>query len=185
MYLFTQWAYISLAVYLLSILYSVYLKKSPLFGNITIAVLASFIPLVILLFAKDCIGVLNNPKIITLVYLYAAFPFFIIIPRELSLDISDIEGDQACGCKTLPIVIGIKKAKQVVLAFLLFIIISSAFLMYKYNYLISTFLVVDILLAIYIYKFNQTHTRLAYIKIGRFLWFIMIVGLLGFALATI
>ncbi|HTA61581.1 MAG TPA: geranylgeranylglycerol-phosphate geranylgeranyltransferase [Bacteroidia bacterium] len=185
MYLFTQWVYISIAVYMLSILYSLYLKKSPLFGNVTVALLASFIPLVILLFAKNCIAMLNNPKITILIYLYAAFSFFIIIPRELSLDISDIEGDRAGGCKTLPIVIGIKKAKQVVLAFLVLIILFSLFLMCKYTYLISTFSVVDILLLIYIYKFNQTHTRLAYIKIGRFLWFIMIVGLIGFALATI
>jgi 4-hydroxybenzoate polyprenyltransferase len=184
-YLFKQWTFISISVYALSVLYSLYLKKSPLFGNITIAVLASSIPLVILFFANNCITQLNNPKITTLIYLYSAFSFLIIVPRELSLDISDIEGDQAGGCKTLPIVIGIKKAKQVVVALILLIIILSLFIMYKYNYLIITFLVVNVLLLVYLYKFNQSNTRLGYIKIGRFLWFIMIIGLIGSALSTI
>lgn len=185
LYMFKEWALISTGVYLLSILYDVYLKKSPLFGNILIACLASFIPLVLFFFAKDCIAALHNEKINVLIYLYAIFPFLVIVPRELSLDISDMEGDTACGCKTLPILIGVKKSKIVVIFFIFLIIILSFFIVFKYNYLILPFSIVDILLIYYIYKLIKTDTRINYIKIGRLLWFTMIVGLIGFAIATV
>lgn len=184
-YMFKEWTFICTGVYLLSILYNVYLKKSPLFGNILIAFLASFVPLVILFFAKGCIDVLHNEKIKVLIYLYSLFPFLIIIPRELSLDISDMEGDRALGCRTLPIVIGIRKAKLTVVAFILLILISSVFLIYKYTYLLYTFSLVDVLLVYYLFKLKKSEKRIDYIKAGRFLWFIMIMGLIGFAISTI
>ena len=184
-YIFKEWAFISISVYALSILYDVYFKRTPLIGNILMATLAALIPLVILFFAKECIIMLNNERIEVLIYLYALFPFLIIIPRELSLDISDMEGDKADGCKTLPIVIGVKKSKQVVIAFLLVVVILSVFLMYSYNYFVITCIMVDIMLVYYIYKLQRTEKRIDYIKIGRFLWFIMIIGLIGSSIATI
>ena len=184
-YIFKEWAFISISVYALSILYDVYFKRTPLIGNILMATLAALISLVILFFAKECIIMLNNERIEVLIYLYALFPFLIIIPRELSLDISDMEGDKADGCKTLPIVIGVKKSKQVVIAFLLVVVILSVFLMYSYNYFVITCIMVDIMLVYYIYKLQRTEKRIDYIKIGRFLWFIMIIGLIGSSIATI
>jgi len=185
LYVFVEWAFISAGVYLLSILYNVYLKRSPLFGNILMAVLTAFIPLVLLFFAKECIELLQNEKITMLIYLYAAFPFLIIVPRELSLDISDMEGDKVCGCKTLPILIGAKKSKLIVALFLLLTISLSIILALKYPYLIISLSVVDLLLIYYIYKLRATETRIDYIKIGRFLWFIMILGLVGFTVSTL
>src|SRR5690606_20091952 len=40
--IFIEWSWISLSVYISSFLYNVYLKKSPLFGNILIALMAGF-----------------------------------------------------------------------------------------------------------------------------------------------
>lgn len=185
LYVFIEWAFISSIVYLLSILYDVYLKRAPLLGNITMALLTAFIPIVLYFFAKDCITELHNERINVLIILYAAFPFLIIIPRELSLDISDMEGDKKYGCNTLPIAIGIRKSKLVVAAFLILIIFLSFWVMLKYDYLVITLLIIDILIVVYLYKFKDTHERLAYIKIGRFLWFIMILGLVGFTLSIL
>ncbi len=184
-YMFKEWTFICSGVYLLSILYNLYLKKSPLLGNILIALLSSFIPLVILFFAKDCITVLNNEKINLLIYLYSLFPFLIIIPRELSLDISDMEGDKACGCRTLPIMIGVRKSKLTVVSFILLIITSSIFLVYKYTYFLCSFSLIDIFLVCYLFEFKKSEKRIDYIRAGRFLWFIMIIGLIGFTLSTI
>ncbi len=184
-YMFSEWTYISLSIYILSLLYDFYFKRSPLMGNILIALLTSFIPLVLFFFAKDCIETLNNEKIIVLIYLYSALPFLIIIPRELSLDISDMEGDKADGCKTLPIVIGVKKSKLIVIAFLLLIIFLSIPVAIKYQYLAISMSVIDVLLLIYIYKLRTTETRIEYIKIGRFLWFIMILGLVLLTVSTV
>jgi 4-hydroxybenzoate polyprenyltransferase len=184
-YMFKEWLAISGSVYVLSILYDVYFKKSPLMGNILIATLASFIPLLLFFFAKDCIASLHNEKISVLIYLYCFFPFLIIVPRELSLDISDLEGDKANGCRTLPIVIGIRKSKMVVLAFISLTITFSFFVIFIYPYLTAPFVLVDIFLVYYLYKLRQTETRLDYIIIGRWLWFTMIIGLIGFTIASI
>ena len=184
-YMFIEWGYISFGVYILSILYDVYLKRSPLLGNILMALLSSFIPLVLFFFAKDCIEALHNPRINLLIYLYAAFPFLIIIPRELSLDISDLEGDEACGCKTLPVLIGEVKSKWVVVAFLILIIVLSVPLSIRNPYLAKSLAVIDLLILAYLYKLRTTETRLEYIRIGRFLWFVMIFGLIAFTIATI
>jgi 4-hydroxybenzoate polyprenyltransferase len=184
-YMFSEWTYISLSVYLLSISYDIYFKRSPLLGNILMALLTSFIPFVLFFFAKDCIDNLNNEKIVVLIYLYAALPFLIIIPRELSLDISDMEGDKACGCNTLPILIGAKKSKLIVIAFILTTILLSIPTAIKYHYLSVSLIIIDLLLLGYIYKLKKTETRIEYIKIGRFLWFIMIFGLIAFTISTI
>jgi 4-hydroxybenzoate polyprenyltransferase len=185
-YMFIEWWYICLGVYVLSILYDVYLKRAPLLGNITMGVLTAFIPLVILFFAGNCIDQLHNrEKLRLLIYLYALFPFLIIVPRELSLDISDMAGDKACGCRTLPIVIGEKKARRVVNLLVVLIIVISAFFMYRFPYLTFTFSVIDLLLVIYLYWFSKAKTRIDLIKAGRFFWAIMIFGLIGFAVTIL
>lgn len=185
LYVFKEWAFICIAVYILSILYDVYFKRSPLLGNILIAALASFIPLVLFFFAKEHIENLHNERIVILIYLYSLFPFIIIIPRELSLDISDMEGDKACGCRTLPIVIGVKKARIVVFLFIVLIFFLSIFIVFKHPYLLLPFSVIDVLLFGYLVQLKKCEKRIDYIKAGRFLWFIMIIGLIGFTIATI
>lgn len=184
-FIFVEWIYISITVYVLSLAYDLYFKRSPLLGNILMALLTSFIPLVLLAYGNQCLINLHDQKIYLLIYLFAAFPFLIIIPRELSLDISDLEGDKACGCKTLPVLIGAKKSKMVVAIFLLFIIISSIPLAILYQHLVWPLILIDILLVVYLYKLNKVEKRIDYIKIGRFLWFIMILGLVLFSVVTI
>ena len=50
------------------------------------------------------------------------FAFFINLIREIIKDIEDWKGDQAFGCKTLPVVLGIRKTKRIVLFVLLIFI---------------------------------------------------------------
>ena len=185
LFIFSEWAWISTAVYVASFAYNVYLKRSPLFGNILIAIMAGFIPLVIFYFAKDCIEVLGSEKMELLIYIYAIFPFLIIVPRELSLDISDIEGDQRDGCKTLPIVIGAKKAKIVVHALIVLIYIVAISATAAFPHLLLPVLITIILLIYYQFWLQKCEKRIEYIRAGRFLWFIMILGLIGFSLVTI
>lgn len=184
LFVFTEWIYISIIVYILSISYDFYFKRTPLLGNILMALLTAFIPLVLFFFAEDCIKNINNEKVEILIYLYASLPFLIIIPRELSLDISDIEGDRINGCRTLPAIIGEKKSKTVVVLFLILIILLSIPMAFLYHYLSFSMITIDILLAIYIYKLRKVKSRIEYIKIGRFLWFVMILGLILFTVST-
>ena len=154
-------------------------------GNLLMGLLTAFIPLVLFFFAKESIAEINDQRIVVLIWLYALFPFLIIVPRELSLDISDIEGDRACGCRTLPIVIGVKRSRQLVVLMIIGIILASVPVAYFFRYLLIALSLVDMMLIYYIVRLQKTGTRLEYIKIGRFLWFVMLFGLAAFTLSVL
>lgn len=182
--IFSEWAVISISVYLLSVLYDVYFKRTPLFGNILVGILAAFIPLVIFFFGRDCIAALD-PKLTVLVWLFSLFSFFIIVARELSLDISDMAGDAAVDCKTLPLLIGERKSKIIVNIILLTVIFASIYISCLFPYLIVPFGFTDVLLLYYLLLLRRCADRIDYIRAGRFLWFIMITGLIGFTLVSV
>ena len=83
-------------------LYSNALKRLPFVGNLTVALLTGLsIFIVNLLY----------PPMVVLVGIYSLFAFFITIVREIIKDLEDLRGDDTFGCKTLPIVWGIRGTK--------------------------------------------------------------------------
>jgi 4-hydroxybenzoate polyprenyltransferase len=90
-------------------LYSNNLKRLPFIGNLTVAILTGLSIFVVEIFYNT-----NNP----LILIYAFFAFFMTLVREIIKDMEDLKGDNSFGCKTLPIVWGIRKTK-----FLLYIIL--------------------------------------------------------------
>jgi 4-hydroxybenzoate polyprenyltransferase len=87
--------------------YSNILKRTPLLGNILISVLSAAV--------VWAVGVYFG-KYNRLVYMYAVFAFCISLLREIIKDMEDTKGDAAYGCKTLPIVWGIRKTKTLLIA---------------------------------------------------------------------
>ncbi|MBX9851670.1 MAG: geranylgeranylglycerol-phosphate geranylgeranyltransferase [Cytophagaceae bacterium] len=83
-------------------LYSNSLKRLPLVGNIIVSALTSLSILIIALYYKK-----NELLIIN----FAVFAFFISLIREIIKDMEDVKGDSAFGCRTLPLVYGIRKTK--------------------------------------------------------------------------
>jgi 4-hydroxybenzoate polyprenyltransferase len=88
--------------------YSNRLKRIALVGNITVALLTA-LSVVIL--------AVQFPNNQLLVYLFAFFAFFISIIREIVKDMEDVKGDADFGCKTLPIIWGMRRTKQVIYVF--------------------------------------------------------------------
>ena len=84
--------------------YSATLKKMPLAGNVVIALLSASMLLVVAVYA----GKLNNITIS-----YAVFAFLISLIREIVKDMEDVRGDASFDCRTLPIVLGMRRAKYV------------------------------------------------------------------------
>jgi 4-hydroxybenzoate polyprenyltransferase len=82
--------------------YSNFLKRQPLVGNIAVAVLTGL--------SVYVVAVLFDP-FNKLIIGYAFFSFFITLLREIIKDMEDLKGDNTFGCKTLPIVLGIRKSK--------------------------------------------------------------------------
>ena len=83
--------------------YSNSLKRQPFVGNLTVALLTGLsIELVNLYFGVD-----HN-----IVTIYAIFAFFMTLVREIIKDMEDLKGDNTFGCRTLPIIWGLRKTKE-------------------------------------------------------------------------
>lgn len=109
--------------------YSVTFKKQILIGNLIIASLTALVPFtagyyeITVMF--DQVSSLKDydlnlrSLLFSIKYLlywiigYSVFAFALTLIREIVKDMEDIEGDKEYGCKTLPIVYGIPKAKNV------------------------------------------------------------------------
>ena len=100
--LFTNDLCIAIAVFnsLLLIAYAARLKRTPLFGNITVSYLAASM----FLFG----GALEGLPGLLHVIPFAVMTFFAMLARELVKDGEDVEGDRASGAVTIPIRYGMK-----------------------------------------------------------------------------
>ena len=86
-------------------LYSNLLKRLPLLGNLTVAALTGMSVFIVYIYFRQSLFLLAA---------YASFAFFISLIREIIKDMEDIEGDKKFDCKTLPLVIGLRKTKVVI-----------------------------------------------------------------------
>ena len=118
--------------------YSTHLKKQVLSGNILISLLVALVPITAGLF-EFASGSMINLQILNkyvdgmgsallskgafLVIGYAVFAFLSNLVREIIKDIEDIEGDQADGAQTLPIVLGETQAKFICISITVFLMI--------------------------------------------------------------
>jgi len=110
--------YLSKWVFLLDVVsvsllwfYSAWLKREPFIGNVVIALLTAFSLLVLAVYYR------KNAEIILI---YALFSFGISLVREIIKDMQDIRGDARFGCRTLPIIWGLRRTK-----YLLYVLIAS------------------------------------------------------------
>ncbi|WP_040396604.1 geranylgeranylglycerol-phosphate geranylgeranyltransferase [Cesiribacter andamanensis] len=85
-------------------LYSNLLKRLPFVGNFSVAVLTGL---------TVCVVALYYQQNTDLIYTYALFAFVLSLVREIVKDMEDLRGDLAFGCKTLPIVWGIRRTKWI------------------------------------------------------------------------
>lgn len=97
-------------------LYSTSFKKKLVVGNVVISLLTAWTVLIIFFTytrPQDAINTENYAavKFFRVAFLYAGFAFIISLIREAVKDMEDLEGDARYGCKTLPIVAGIRTTK--------------------------------------------------------------------------
>lgn len=138
-----------LFVHLLSInllwFYSVQLKRTLVVGNVVIALLTALVPVLVGIYFNQYLngGILVSyypfqfPSLddyfIYSALGFALFAFLFNWTREIIKDIEDIEGDRVLKARTIPIVMGIKKAKWISLIMLFIPIVLSNFLIYAYS----------------------------------------------------
>jgi 4-hydroxybenzoate polyprenyltransferase len=109
-------------------IYSAKYKRMLFWGNFIVSGLSAFVILIVWLFeffwlrmnAVQFVDVINDMSWVTRVFLgYASFAFLVSMVREIIKDMEDADGDAVVGCKTLPLVLGIKYTKIIVGAILL------------------------------------------------------------------
>jgi 4-hydroxybenzoate polyprenyltransferase len=113
--------------------YSTNFKKDFLIGNVVIAILTAW-SIAVVYFSKFTIQQIVHPNIkdvanfrfAKFMALYCAFAFILTLVREALKDMEDIEGDQKFGCRTLPIVWGLKPTKVYIGVWLVVVIAMLA-----------------------------------------------------------
>jgi 4-hydroxybenzoate polyprenyltransferase len=130
---------LSLKVFLVNFLaiaalwfYSERFKRKAFIGNFLVAFLTAFSLSILSIYYQ---------KNILLVNIYALFAFFISLIREIIKDMEDIRGDARYGCRTLPIIWGIRRTKILLYSFIVsfvIILISMAYSLQN-QYLIILF----------------------------------------------
>ena len=152
--------------------YSNSLKRQPFVGNLTVALLTGLSIELVNVFYH-----VNNQ----LVIIYSVFAFFMTLVREIIKDMEDLKGDNTFGCRTLPIIWGLRKTK-VLIYFLLFLFIALVILLNRYfvglsmvYFVIFLFLPLGWLLA----KLTRADTIKDFYRLSLFCKVIMLFGILS------
>ncbi len=157
-------------------LYSNFLKRTPLWGNLTVSLLTGLSVFMVYLIY------LNN---IEIVLMYAVFAFFISLIREVVKDLEDIEGDKKFECRTLPIAIGISSTKAFIYAITI-LFLGIFFLATKdWGIFPTYFSVLSIILGLLCYRIYKADKKSDYANISKFAKLIMIIGILSIMIVHI
>ncbi|HXC04736.1 MAG TPA: geranylgeranylglycerol-phosphate geranylgeranyltransferase [Bacteroidia bacterium] len=96
--------------------YSFVFKRTFLIGNGIVAAITTLPTVTVAWFEPRVIASINGLSgSLRCILFYSFFAFVTNLIRELIKDIEDIKGDEAMGCKTLPVVWGIQKATNILL----------------------------------------------------------------------
>jgi 4-hydroxybenzoate polyprenyltransferase len=160
-----------LSVFLLW-LYSNNLKRLPFVGNITVALLTG-----LAIYVVDVLYRTHN----SLIIIYAVFAFFMTLVREIIKDIEDLKGDDTFGCKTLPIVLGIRKTKIVIYIIIALFSMSVLVLNYWYEALPFQYYLVFLFVPVVLFLFRlfRADMKKEFSQLSMFCKIIMLLGILS------
>lgn len=171
--------------------YSKYLKQLPLIGNLLVSFLVAFPIFLVFHFNFSNGFILSQPNkklnVNSIITGYFIFAFLTTLVREIIKDIEDTNGDYALKMKTLPILIGRKRANRVALGvtFLLIIVLIVVIKEYFVNSLV--FLVYGLVFILFplfyfSYKLCNAKTLQHHHFLSNFIKLIMLFGILSMLL---
>jgi geranylgeranylglycerol-phosphate geranylgeranyltransferase len=158
---------------LLLFLYSKYLKRILLIGNITVAFLTG------LVFIFGGV-VIENPSA---AIVPAVFAFLINLIREIVKDMEDVEGDKKAGVITFPVKFGFQKSEYVILFISLMLILCTLYpfitQLYKIEYFIVVMIIVNPILVYCLKILFEDHSVKNMKKMSNLLKLSMVFGLIA------
>ena len=172
--------------------YSTTYKRQFLVGNILVALLTALVPLMVAVFEIPMLNetyrkilLTNQVNFMYVFYWVLAFAFFAFITnliREIVKDMEDFEGDRAYGRNSLPVVLGRRSTKMVVVAL---IVVALVGLVYAYfRHLGDHFTFIYFLLFLFfpfiflIFKIIRSGKKEDFKLVSHILKAIMLVGVL-------
>jgi 4-hydroxybenzoate polyprenyltransferase len=163
-----------LSVFLLW-LYSNSLKRIAFVGNFTVALLTGLSILLV-----DFLYHAVNP----LIFIYAVFAFFMTLIREIIKDMEDLKGDNTFGCKTLPIVLGMRRTKHII--YLILAVFSFTVIILNHFYSALPFayylLFLFVPLGLFLYWLIRADMKKDFSMLSSICKAIMLLGVLSMAL---
>lgn len=161
-----------LACLLLS-LYSAWLKRTPLWGNLTVSLVAALA----FVYGGIAVGRFHASLI------PAGFAFLFHLGREIIKDVEDLEGDRVGRAFTFPICYGKRPAFILVTGVFLLLIIATllpfVYKIYGLTYLLVVFLGVDLVIGYIIFSMWRDQSSENLHRLSNFLKADMVVGLLA------
>jgi 4-hydroxybenzoate polyprenyltransferase len=172
-------AVIFFSIYIFAIwFYSHKLKKLPIVGNITSAILTITPFFAVFIYYKN---------FETVIFAHAMFLFLILSMRELTKDLENIKGDLALNYNTIPIVYGEKTSKIMLTILSLLTIIPAYFLIFKFNIgnMNYFFYMSMILLLLFMVLIQKSQTKMQYLILHNILKFIIVAGVFSIVLIDV
>lgn len=172
-------------------IYSTFLKYILIVKNLTIAVLAALVLIVVGIF--DLMPALTEAnqgglQVIFLIILdYAFFAFSLTFLREIVKDIQDMDGDKNADLKTLPIVLGVQRTVTISFVLGVLHIVGVVYYIYQYLYkqpvaILYFLLLVIAPLIVFCILLWSRKTRQEFGQLATLLKIIMALGMLSMAL---
>ena len=178
--------------------YSKSLKRIAIIGNIVVSFLTALTIFIVYVFegrnnspssnfAETFTIFFNSISVTAAVFIYIIFAFFITLIREIIKDIEDINGDYTLKMKTLPIIIGINRAKKVVLVisslvFLFILLLIKQELVHIPLLFWYTVLFIIVPFSWYFYKLLKSKTSKDFHLLSNIIKGIMFFGILSMLL---
>ena len=154
-------------------IYSKYLKRFTLIGNIVIAFLTG------LVFIFGGVAAENPSAAI----IPAVFAFLINLIREIVKDIQDVEGDKKAGVTTFPIRYGFKSSRLLILLLTLLLILFTFFpfitKLYKIEFFILVMVIVNPVLVYCLKLLFENNSLKNLSKVSNLLKIDMVIGLIA------
>ncbi len=172
--------------------YSTTYKRQFLIGNLLVAMLTALVPLMTILYEMPLLNkaykdilLANHANFNHIFFWVAGFSFFAFmttLAREIIKDTEDFEGDSAYGRNTVPIILGIRWTKVIIISLLVITLIALIIVYSKYLVGLPTLLygtlTVLIPLLIEIYLIFKADDKNDYRFASNLLKFIMLAGIL-------
>jgi 4-hydroxybenzoate polyprenyltransferase len=160
-------------------------------GNIVVALLAALVVFIYWLFEfyhlksqPDLFIEASRsfPQLNRFVLAFAFFAFITTLIREIAKDVQDIEGDKRFGCRTLPIVLGLKTTRYILIFLEIVTIIALAWFHFILNHsgyaIFSYILLLPLLtLIVSVYKTIKAGDKAAFTRLSLILKLVMVSGM--------